>query len=367
MLNLVKTSNNRLLLLIAFYIFYLFIGAVVLDNLESPHEAQLIDELNKFVEDFRHRHNECVSINELNEFIKQVSIANDQGVPALKNVSKEQNWSFGQAVFFSGTVLTTIGYGDVYPQTEMGKVFCIIFASFGIPITLLLLYAIIERLMVKTSKVLTIFVEKVQPVLNKVALTQQPVERPHMHVLFAFLCTFMVLVFLFLIPAAVYADIEDWSFLNAFYYCFISLSTVGLGDYVPGDSESQKHRHLYKIFSTLYLIVGVMVMVWLLEIYSEIPEFNFYKYFTLSKGGILTHHIETIHPAASLSNIAASFGNKESESMVSYAKYTNVTDEMYKDSPKKTHVTNNSEQILDGFNKNSNYLSTASTDTQVQL
>lgn len=343
-------------------------GAIFLDHMESPHESQLIDELNKFVEDFRHRHNECVEIKELNEFIKQVSIANDQGVPALKNVSKEQNWSFGQAVFFSGTILTTIGYGDVYPQTELGKIFCIIFASFGIPITLLLLYAIIERLMVKTSKVLTIFIEKVQPVLNKISLTQQPIERSHMHILFAFLCTSIVMVFFFLIPAAIYAEIEGWSFLNAFYYCFISMSTVGLGDYVPGDSEPQQHRHLYKIFSTLYLVVGVMVMVWLLEIYSETPEFNLYKYFTLSKGGILTHHIETIHPAASFSNIGTSLvNNKESQSMVSYAKYSNVIDEMHKDSPKDHHVINNSEQMLDGSNKNTNYLSTAFTDAQVQL
>lgn len=364
---LVKTSNSRLILLIVFYLTYLFFGAFVLDNLESPHEAQLINELNSYVETFRQRHNECFSVDELNEFIIHVSVANDQGVPAIKNVSKEQNWSFGQAVFFSGTVLTTIGYGDVYPQTQLGKIFCILFASFGIPITLLLLYAIIERLMVKTSRALEMFINKVQPILNQKSLFQHPIERSHMHVLFAFICTILVLLFFFLIPSAIYSHIEGWSFLNAFYYCFISLSTVGLGDYVPGDSESQNHRHLYKIFSTLYLIIGVLVMVWLLEIYSETPEFNLYKYFTLSKEGILTHHIETVHPAASFSNIEAKNLDTR-DSTFTYSKYSNDKNEAYNaiNSPKNTHCANDSEQILDGSNVNSNYLSTATIDMPIE-
>lgn len=35
-------------------------------------------------------------------------------------------------------------------------------------------------------------------------------------------------------------------------------------------------------------------MVWLLETFSETPEFNFYKYFTLTENGILTNHYRNI-------------------------------------------------------------------------
>ena len=304
MLAIFQTSNERLTMLIIAYVFYLFFGALVFDACESPHEAKVIGDLNDYVRRFRSRHNACLTDAQLNDFIRLVSFDNDRGVSAIRNVSKEPNWSFGQAVFFSGTVLTTIGYGNVYPQTGLGKVFCIAYAIVGIPATLLLLYAIIERLMTVTSIVLEFYIEFMQPVLNRFA--RQRLQRPHMHVMFSFLCALAVFVLFFLVPTGIYSHIEAWSYLDAFYYCFISLSTVGLGDYVPGDSEAQSHRHLYKICSIMYLIVGVMVMVWLLEIFSQTPELNFYKYFSLSKDGILTNHQDTMHQASSVSANASS-------------------------------------------------------------
>ena len=46
---------------------------------------------------------------ELEEFIVAIIKANNRGVSAARNVSSEPNWSFGQSLFFAGTILTTIG------------------------------------------------------------------------------------------------------------------------------------------------------------------------------------------------------------------------------------------------------------------
>lgn len=225
---LTESSNGRLIALILFYVFYLFAGATIFDSLESPHEKKIIKDLNVYVQQFRTKLANCTDVTDkvLNDFIREISLANNKGVPATRNVTKEQNWSFGNAVFFAGTVLTTIGYGNVSPLTALGKVFCIVFALAGIPATLILLYAIIERLMKLTGHMLAYFTEKSLQISSSVSLLNQKLRRSHLHVTFAVLSAVIVLVFFFIVPAAIYSSIEGWTYLNAFYYCFISLTTV---------------------------------------------------------------------------------------------------------------------------------------------
>ena len=189
-----------------------------------------------------------------------------------------------------------------------------------------------------------------------------------MHITFAILCALFVLVVFLIIPANIYAYIEGWSYLNAFYYCFISLSTVGLGDYVPGDEIQQNHRHLYKIFSTLYLILGVTSMVWLLQIFSETPEFNLYKYFSLSKDAILTSHRDTIH--------AVSGGSTNGESDDTYRETAKQpeTKSGYNDLNREMSSGNDDELILagscsvsgGGISQGQNYMSLNDIDASTQ-
>lgn len=129
------------------------------------------------------------------------------------------------------------GYGHTVPLSDGGKAFCIIYSVIGIPFTLLFLTAVVQRVTIHVTR---------RPVLYfhiRWGFSKQAVAVVH-----AVLLGVVTVSCFFFIPAAVFSVLEDdWNFLESFYFCFISLSTIGLGDYVPGEGYNQKFRELYKI------------------------------------------------------------------------------------------------------------------------
>lgn len=56
--------------------------------------------------------------------------------------------------------------------------------------------------------------------------------------------------FIMIIPAFIFWFIEspEWDLMDAFYFVFISVTTIGLGDLVPGDHPDNKYlQNLYKV------------------------------------------------------------------------------------------------------------------------
>ena len=55
-----------------------------------------------------------------------------------------------------------------------------------------------------------------------------------------------------------YHFVEGWKWLDAFYFSFISLATVGYGDFTPKTDAG-------KIFTIFYLIVGIALFAALIN------------------------------------------------------------------------------------------------------
>ncbi|KAF5282977.1 hypothetical protein FQA39_LY04848 [Lamprigera yunnana] len=267
-----NTGSGRLILLGLGYIGFLAFGALVFFAIETPEETELVNKIREIRTTFLNNH-QCVTDDALESLISEIVQASNRGVSAVKNASGTSNWSFGQSLFFSSTVITTIGYGHVTPLSRSGKVFCILYATVGIPLTLVLLSALVERLLIPSMWFL-------QFLNSRLGHLYQPFNIRIFHLL---VIVAGLIVFFMLIPAAIFAACEpDWDYLDSFYYCFISLTTIGLGDYVPGDSIDQPNRSLYKIATAGYLFIGITFMMLTLSVFYDIPQLNLGMLFSTS-------------------------------------------------------------------------------------
>ncbi|NXS76511.1 KCNK1 protein, partial [Pandion haliaetus] len=105
-------------------------------------------------------------------------------------------------------------------------------------------------------------------------------------IIHAIVLGFITVSCFFLIPAAIFSVLEDdWNFLESFYFCFISLSTIGLGDYVPGEGYNQKFRELYKIGITckFLFLLGLYTFLVALFLHSFQGLKKFRKLFYVKK------------------------------------------------------------------------------------
>uniref|UniRef100_A0A9J8DN44 Potassium channel subfamily K member 1 n=2 Tax=Cyprinus carpio TaxID=7962 RepID=A0A9J8DN44_CYPCA len=242
-------STWYFLVLVLAYVLYLLFGALVFSAVELPYEEQLRQELwtvkQQFLDD-----NECLSEERLEEFLTRALEASNYGVSVLNNATTNWNWDFTSALFFASTVLSTTGYGHTVPLSDGGKAFCIIYSVVGIPFTLLFLTAVVQRIMEFSTR---------RPV--EYLHRRWGISKPMLAALHATLLAIITISCFFLIPAIIFSVLEEeWNFLESFYFCFISLSTIGLGDYVPGEGYHQRFRELYKLGITCKCTVCLIII-----------------------------------------------------------------------------------------------------------
>lgn len=83
------------------------------------------------------------------------------------------------------------------------------------------------------------------------------ITQTELTVLALFLCMSVLLG-----GATAFYYFEEWEFYDAFYYCFITMSTIGFGDFVALQNTSMKAlqtRPDYVTFSIVYILFGLTV------------------------------------------------------------------------------------------------------------
>ncbi len=57
-----------------------------------------------------------------------------------------------------------------------------------------------------------------------------------------------------IVGTVVYHYVEGWTWLDAFYFSFITLTTIGFGDFAPQTDAG-------KIFTIVYVVIGVGIIL----------------------------------------------------------------------------------------------------------
>ncbi|XP_032318902.1 potassium channel subfamily K member 17 isoform X1 [Camelus ferus] len=166
-----------------------------------------------------------------------------KGVNPKGNSTNPSNWDFGSSFFFAGTVVTTIGYGNLAPSTEAGQVFCVFYALVGIPLNVVFLNHLGTGL---RAHLTTLERWEDQPRRSQLLRTLGLA-------LFLSLGTVVVLIF----PPMVFSHVEGWSFSEGFYFAFITLSTIGFGDYVVGTDPSKHYISVYRSLAAIWILLGL--------------------------------------------------------------------------------------------------------------
>ncbi|CAF0926222.1 unnamed protein product [Brachionus calyciflorus] len=154
--------------------------------------------------------------------------------------------SLSDSVFFVITIITTIGYGQLTPNTNLGKIFTIIVAFIGIPINIVFLAKIGELLKKGSAYLLKPF--------QKISKNKQ------LFIIFQLIFSIIsgTIIFL-LLPGVFIMKLESWSYIDALYYTFVTLFTIGFGDFVAGSNLklSPLWMNVYRFSLYLWMYLGM--------------------------------------------------------------------------------------------------------------
>ncbi|MEQ2185591.1 hypothetical protein GOODEAATRI_019780 [Goodea atripinnis] len=223
-----KKQNVRTLSLILCMFSYLLVGAAVFDALESESENSRRRILEQKRSEMKRKYR--FSEDDYRE-IERVVL---QAEPHRAG----RQWKFAGSFYFAITVITTIG-----------KVFCMFYAVLGIPLTLVMFQSLGERM----NTFVRYLLHKMKQCLG---FRRTEVSMENM-VLVGFLSCIGTLC----VGAAAFSHFEGWSFFHAYYYCFITLTTIGFGDFVAlQKKEDLQEKTPYVAFSFMYILVGLTVI-----------------------------------------------------------------------------------------------------------
>ncbi|KAF9953646.1 Potassium channel [Mortierella alpina] len=188
--------------------------------------------------------------------------------------SSLEGWTFDEAVNFCIVSFATIGYGNLSPRTVAGRIIFFFYGLLGISslgfFVVSLRNAVIEqfqwRLVDRFSAPAHLTRVQTRMSAKDISFPAARFEEEQQVKIMVkrkmILRMVSIWIFMWFGGAGVFCAFEPWSYLESLYFCFVTLTTIGFGDYVPKEPGSIE-------FWNVYVFVGLSVFAYILSLSSE--------------------------------------------------------------------------------------------------
>ncbi|RZF47715.1 hypothetical protein LSTR_LSTR005979 [Laodelphax striatellus] len=165
---------------------------------------------------------------------------------------KPIRWTFYNSFFFALTTLSTIGYGNLSPTSMEGRLLVICYSLIGIPLNGIVLSQLGECFGSTFMRVHHRY--KTHRFETKLSLIMD-------------IIMYLIpgVVFFIFIPSGFFVYFEGWTFDESIYYAFVTLTTIGYGDFVAGQTGSDNPWYnIYKVLLIIWFMFGLGYLVMIL-------------------------------------------------------------------------------------------------------
>lgn len=236
----------------ALIVIYALCGAAAFMSIETQYQDKTLNETSFLRENYSEQL--WLITEELNTFDPELWQNNTNDVlwnftNDIKSLCKKgytgrepvHMWTFPASLMYSLSVITMIGYGNMVPRTPWGKGLTVIYATFGIPLYILY-FLNMGRVLARSFKFLYRSLHRctqdsdTDSRFDALENGSFGAARSHKKVIVPSTACLWVIIFYIFTGTVMFANWEQWSYLNSFYFCMTSLCKIGFGDFVPGAS-----------------------------------------------------------------------------------------------------------------------------------
>lgn len=201
----------------------------------------------------------------------------------------EYDWSLQNSLLFTITIMSTIGYGHIFPKTLSGKMFCMIYALIGIALLIVFLTKcgnyLASGLRVVYSRWCCRWFRLKRKrsecprgkTLKQAGLRLEDEEvgeeyfMPTDEVAIPMVISITAIVGYIFMGAVLFHNWEGWDLGSAAYFSFITLTTIGFGDMVPNSSfdVTTFQGKIQIVITVLYCVIGMALISMCLSLIQE--------------------------------------------------------------------------------------------------